>query len=376
LNNEEDDLKEQYKNMDEFALKRLEGARIAEKFYNVMRSEKLTLDDFLWIYSFFGDYRMYEALPDKQGNRIAQGLDTLLEIKNAESFTPQGIETYLSNVENISKLKERFLFAWHKKLSSTEFDPIIKGAILAFSKRNYIPHEYFSDKFWLQWVYGGSSGVLTGNKGSGKTDFGLSICEIARRNGYKIVSNVRADDVEYEKGIFTTFSEMIEKVINNTLQNKRTLIFADEMTVSGMRRKQAMKGTSLNLDQFEKLTRKFLAATLYIWHMDTEIPSEIFKSINFEGHKNGDEGHQSLKTTGIFKFNQGFSWNTYLIKGIPKSELNFDTKDLAPFILDIKLEDIIKAAREAEEEIKDNDELLKAIRDYVIEQRVKNEKEK
>ena len=372
----DDELKKQFENLDEFALKRLEGTRIAEKYYNIMHSEKISIDDFLWMYSFFGDFRIYEALGDKQGNREAQGIETLLDIKNSVGyFTPDSINEFLSNPVNISKLKERFLLAWHKRMDRNEFDPITKDAILAFSKRSFLPFNFFSDKFWLQWVFEGSSGVLTGNKGSGKTDFGLLLCEIARRNGYGVVSNVRVEHEEYEKGYFTAFSEMMEKVINNALQGKKTFIFADEMTVSGMRKKQAMRGTSLNLEQFEKLTRKFYATTLYIWHLDTEIPSEIFRSMNFEGHKNGSEGDKVGRTTGVFKFNYGSSWNTYIIKGIPSAGLNYDTRDLAPFILDIKLEELIKVARTAEEEIRNNNDLLRAIRDYIIEQRSKNERE-
>ena len=373
---DDDEIKKQFEHIDEFALKRLEGTRIAEKSYNIIHSVKISIDDFWWMYSMFGDLRLYEAMGDKQGNREAQGVETLLDIKkDVGSLTPDSINKFLSNPVNIDKLKLRFFLAWHKRMDRNEFDPITKSAILAYSKRNFLPFYFFSDKFWLQWVFEGSTGVITGNKGSGKTDFGLLLCEIARRNGYGVVSNVRVEHEEYEKGYFTAFSEMLEKVINNALQSKKTLIFTDEMTVSGMRKKQAMRGTSLNLEQFEKLTRKFYATTMYIWHMDTEIPTEIFRSMNFEGHKNGSEGDKVGRTTGVFKFNYGSSWNTYIIKGIPSAGLNYDTRDLAPFILDIKLEELIKVARTAEEEIKNNNDLLRAIRDYIVEQRSKNERE-
>jgi hypothetical protein len=149
------------------------------------------------------------------------------------------------------------------------------------------------------------------------------------------------------------------------------LIIFDEMTVAGVRKKKAMGGKSLSIDEFDRLTRKFYADSLYIWHYEREIPTDIRDSVNFLAHKFGGTTSSGVRRrkTGMFTFIEGTNREIYYIKEIPNTTLHYITEDSAFFKMDIKMSSIVDRMQDIEQEYRNAADEFRMIRDVVRELR-------
>ncbi len=353
------------------------GTEIAQMHYNIMTSNVIDWEMFLFMMKYLGDFPLRIADGDKPKNMRAQIADLIVDLEDWYSTGATTVEAiqekYLKDPLIVAELKKEYLLGFLKE--KDKFDPIVRASIMAWTRPKYMPFKFYSDAFWLQWMTSGNNGVITGKKGSGKTDFAVMLCEIAYRNNWEILTNVKIQDERFEKSYATTFSELMHGVINNAIKAlddkeagkppRQTLILLDEMKVGGVRKKRAMSGISLNLDEFDALTRKFGADVLFIWHRDTEIPTEIYSDMSFLGHKLGSTDYISGRKTGDFKFWAGRSLTHYYINSIPGTTLNYETRDIAPFITDISLSLILQETIELNKEIENPRDLYRAIRDFI-----------
>jgi len=357
------------------------GREIAKMHLKIIQSDIITEEMLAHMIKFFGDFPLWEAQRNKPESWSNLTMDFLSKLDNwmttsQNKSMSQVLQTYLKDPMVVYTLKKAYLIGFQHFIK--ELDPLTRSSLFAWTKPHYMPFDFYSDIFWLQWATTGNNGVITGAKGSGKTDFALLLCEIAKRNGWEIITNVKISDPGFENSYVSTFSELMEKVVVNALkyeEEKRdtkkshTLILLDELKVGGIRKKTTMHSETLNFDQFEALTRKFSADVLLIWHEDREIPTEIYSQTNFLAKKLGGTDKPELRKWGFFQFWTGENMDTYYVRDIPKTNLHYDTRDIAPFILDISLSEILDYSNELDKEIQDPIDRFRAIRDFLIDYR-------
>jgi len=337
------------------------GRSMAQRYYEIMHKDVLSYDDLVFLIPYLGDFQI------KKGETDESKINTLLTVYQAvlNGLGKEEIMTALTDVENSTRLKEMFYLSFNQRVNSEMVNPFSRMAVYSFSRPVEFNFEDLSPRFWTKWMTGGMNGYLTGSKGSGKTNFSLLLCKIAMDAGFSIVTNVFVDDPRFKNGYIDSFGKLLMKVIDNELDNKKSLILLDEMTVSGMRRKRTMAKEMLNMDEFERLTRKFDANTLYVWHMDSEIPIEVKQNSSFTVHKFGDTGTVSDRKRAMVDFKKADMDLVFHVNNIPETDLKYDTKDIAPFILDVSLGDVLKKTVEFQTRTRNNKELLIAIRSYV-----------
>jgi len=338
------------------------GNSMAQRFYEIMHKDVLSYDDLLFIIPYLGDFEVIKATKEQSRYNTLMDLFGYIKYKNKNE-----IIKWLSKVDNSTALKNIFYLSFNQRINSEYTDNISRMAVYSFSKPVEFSFEDLSDRFWTKWMTGGMSGYLTGAKGSGKTNFALLLCEIAMKTGFEIVSNVFVDDTRFKNGYIDSFGKLLIRVIDNELSEKKSLILLDEMTVSGMRKKRTMAKETLNLDEFDRLTRKFDSNTLYIWHLDSEIPTEVQQNASFTAHKFGDTSNTSDRKRAMIVFRNNGIDLVFHVNNIPETKLRYDTKDIAPFVLDVPLSEVLKKTVEFQQRERNNKDLLRAIKSFIIE---------
>ena len=162
--------------------------------------------------------------------------------------------------------------------------------------------------------------------------------------------------------------------LDNIINGYTTYAITDEMTVAGMRKKRTMSGATLNLDEYMRLTRKIGIINMFIWHLDTEIPSDIYSMVSFIGRKHGNTKNKLGRRAGTFSFKRGNRQHIYYIKDITPTVIPFKTRDIAPFELDIPLDNMIKMITAEDRQSMDDMDLFKELRNEVIKERKKRTK--
>jgi hypothetical protein len=360
-----------------------QGRSIARWHLDIMNSETIDYETFIHMIHYLGEWKISQASPTNELNWMNQILEMYKSWKNWNDngvYTPTQIQqNILNDPKIVADLKLRYLYGFEKTIKNLH--PDVYNAVLSYKKPNYMPFDYYSDKFWLHWATGGTSGIISGLKGSGKTSFALLLAEIAKRYGKIVLTNIRIVDKDWEDSYFYSFSQLMEKLCDKALHiyEERQkghdipgiLIIFDEMTVAGVRKKKAMSGKSLNIDEFDRLTRKFYADSLYIWHYEREIPTDIMDSVNFLAHKFGGTTSSGTRRrkTGMFTFIEGNNREIYYIKEIPNTNLKYITEDSAFFKMDIKMSIIVDRLQDIEQEYRDAADEFRMIRDVVRELR-------
>lgn len=132
--------------------------------------------------------------------------------------------------------------------------------------------------------------MIWGNKGSGKTDFAVTLGNTAARNDPKkrFLSNIKILDDRYQDAYFGSLSQMFNKILVNIIAGYTSFVVVDETITAGIRRKTAMGKASLTMDVFDHATRKLGVDMLYIFHFESEVPKETAMQTTFMVHKLGN----------------------------------------------------------------------------------------
>jgi hypothetical protein len=363
-----------------------EGQKIAIHRDNILNKDIIDYNDFKWGTLFFNDYKVKEGLDDKtESNWINNAYDFFMEEFRTKSI--EEIEEYFKDSKISATFKSVFAFNFNKWMKTAS--PQIREGIVSWTKPQSIEYEYLSPAFWCQWMGDGNTGVMKGEKGSGKTDFIWNIADnfikweeyadvdgVSVKREHRVAGNMAVEEKLPWYDYYTSYSELMLILCDNVINGCHTLQIGDEMTVGGMRKKKAMSGTSMNLEEHERLTRKFNTDTLYVWHYDEEIPTEIYPILTFNGKKYGNNKEKYLRKSGLFQFRHGKRTNVYNVKNIPRTNIKFKTKDVAPFNMDIKISDIISNMNNLEHEQMNDVEMFLAIKKIIMELREeKKEKE-
>ena len=369
------------------------GKNIALRRYEFLLKDIIDYEDYVWATGFMTDVKLREGLPDTAtDNWVSYAVDLAEKFKNA---TVSEIEDYFKDIRVSSQFKSDFMIAFSKM--EKFFTPEMREGFWAWKKPDFMDYNHLSPNFWTQTIEEGESGVLLGGKGSGKTDFSLMLAEkyllgrfviqdgkeieLKRKIATNIAIPKEEADTELKQDLvshinyYSTFSELMIIILDNVINGYTTLNIGDEMTVGGFRKKRAMGKESLNMDEFERLTRKLGTSNIYIWHLDSEIPTELYKTVSFIGRKYGSKRQPSGRRLGTFQFKEGRKTKTYHVKNIPSTIIPFKTKDIAPFRIDIPLDKMIEKVTQQEREGMDEYDLFRQLKQDVIELRKKKQEE-
>lgn len=361
-----------------------EGQKIALHRNQILDKDFISYDDFKWATLFFNDYKIKEGLDDKEvGNWTNEAYEVFGKL--FKQATIEEIQEYFKNSNNSATFKSAFAFNFNKWMKIAT--PEIREGIVSWTKPQSIDYEYLSPSFWCQWMGDGNTGVMKGEKGSGKTDMIWNIAEnfinwkeiieeTGELRGHRVAGNMAVEENLPWYDYYTSYSELMNILCDNAIKNIHTLQIGDEMTVGGMRKKKAMSGVSMNLEEHERLTRKFGTDTLYVWHYDAEIPTEIYPILTFSGKKNGNNKEKGLRKTGTFQFRHGKKTNVYYIKNITRTQIKFKTKDVAPFNMDIRISDITAEMMNLEHKQLTDTQMFIAIKRIIKELKEEQEEKK
>lgn len=345
---------------------RLDAHKIARKYWAIMHGSEVSYDEYMWIVSdIFGDYKVKSADPDSWHNFTTEHLDILRD--NGVQLTREGTGEILRDETYLSQLKEDFIVAWNYWLQN-RVDPMMRGAIIAYTKEQSVRFDNYSDKFWSRWAGGegqasaGTTGIILGEKGSGKTDFALLLAEIFMRQGWNLITNIAIQsNIRYD--YVRRFSSMLRAMAMSADKKKKSIVIIDELSVAGMRKQRAQKGTTLNMEDLDRLTRKMDCSMILVWHYDKDITTELKSTASFLAHKEGNVKYEAgrKRATVEFKITDLPEW--HFISAIPSTTLQYHTNDVAPFSTDIKLSEVVDMVAELQEDPDSN--LFRAIVEYV-----------
>ena len=380
--------------VEEYSGGRINGKNIALRRYEFLNKEVLDYEDYIWAMGFMSDIKLKEGLPDNTPNNWTS---------YAIEFSDKFVHASISEIEEFFRdpiITQEFKADFNKSFSKIfpKLSPETKESFLSWRKPDFMDYDYLSPQFWTQTFEEGQSGLMLGSKGSGKTDFALLLAENYINSSVKIVKGERVEEkrsiasnisipkedveTEIQKNYvsrfkyYSKFSELMLIVVDNAINNIKTMNIGDEMTVGGFRKKRAMAGASLNMDEYERLTRKLGTSNLYIWHLDTEVPSEINGMVSFTGRKHGSTINKSARRLGTFTFKRDKKSVMYHIKNIPRTVIPFKTRDIAPFNIDIPLKTMIEKLSDQETEGQDDIDLFKDLKREILRlQKSKKEEE-
>ena len=367
------------------------GLAIAKTRWELLNKETWSEDDYNWFKLWCVDIQRYEGIP--QAQQRGNWLSLMDDITNEEHLFNDNIYALISNRNEVTKLKNWLQMAFTKKMWQT-FHPVERTAVLSYRRPSPINYYDLSNEYWIRWMAGGSTGIALGEKGSGKTAGFLLLAEKAIQqsqinNNYteegerypvypnSIITNIKVTKEYPFIKKFRSTGEMYLLMIDNALLKRHTLCIIDEMTVAGGRKKTTMAKFMTNLDKVDRLTRKLGTDMCYIWHKDTEIPTEFYGSCSFILHKHGSKEHKSQrkyatieKSVGTSKVQVQGSSKTVDRKidyvtnfPVPGTTWEYDTYDIAPYDSTIQITEIISEM--ATYEGMTFDEELEGVRSFV-----------
>jgi len=320
-----------------------EASHIAQRWLNITHGIP-TYRDFVWAVSnIFGDYQLQKADPNSWRNFNIEYV-RILE-KNGINVNDSDKISHLLEYNNdfSGKFVDDFTIAWPKWLET--LDPILRGMIVAYMRPTRLKFSYFSPQFWTRWAGGngtseaGEVGVMFGNKGSGKTDFALKLAEMFVKDGWKFASNIQVKNMEYHYTI--SLSQLLKVLAMNADSGKRTFAVIDELAVAGVKRQRTMSGRNLNLEDFFRITRKLDASIVLIWHYPKDETLEVQLTQSFKVFKHGGVNSPNGRGSADISFKIGDTSEYYYVSDIPKTGLEYQTNDLAPFFMDIDLRELL-----------------------------------
>lgn len=242
----------------------------------------------------------------------------------------------------IRDLKDQLLLArneWMKGL-----DPISQMAARDLGLRDLpLPFEDLNPLFFLKPLSGGQLLLVIGEKGTGKTDWALTLAVIAINAGWVVISNIGLR-YNVENYIFCqNFSSMLLAMCRAKLgigtsdgKPKRVLLVLDEAGIQ-FASQQVSTGTFKQLDKFAKLFRKFGVDWVYITQYGTQVPL-VFRMNYGAWH----EKHKNKKSMTIV-LNAGgeTTYRSMQISEIPPTTLPFNTEHISHMEVDISIEEIL-----------------------------------
>jgi len=138
-----------------------------------------------------------------------------------------------------------------------------------------------------------------------------------------------------------SLSQLLKVLAMNADSGKKTFVIIDELAVAGVKRQRTMSGRNLNLEDFFRITRKLDASMVLIWHYPKDETLEVQLTQSFKVFKHGGVNSPNGRGNADITFKIGDSSEYYYVSDIPKTGLEYQTNDLAPFFMDIDLRELL-----------------------------------
>lgn len=178
--------------------------------------------------------------------------------------------------------------------------------------------------------FNAGSGILyTGYRGDGKTDMAFlhTYIGLMQSSNFRVLTNVVTKETKYIK-VINNDIEMFNYLIK--FKDNIIYIMLDEGAVI-QSSKRSMSNIAIYLDSFFYLIRKFNASLQYIVQRDMSALASARELSNFHYHK--------ISKTEAYLYYREYK---FLIKNIPKSPIDFDTRAIASFDVMLDFQKIFK----------------------------------
>lgn len=270
------------------------------------------------------------------------------------------------------QLKDEILIGLNERINLC--DPLTKIACINYESRMWRQFDDVNPKIFLKSIlaYNGRLIHISGNPGSGKTDFAMLLADYALKENFIIITNIKTKDailvrygeeirkegVEYRSGLYKTIrmSDLLYQCIKHRKAGKNVVVIWDEVSTF-YNRQEAQRGTNIDMGKFLRLIRKFNANILFLEQIDDNLAgianamlvSKFIKETRKRVH------YMTLPGEG--------QYNEYL-ESVPKASIDFDTGDFAGFVNDVKFGEMFNIiAVEEEEKLDQIEEYLSGIID-------------
>jgi hypothetical protein len=276
----------------------------------------------------------------------AHATDLKKKLKKIDDYTSGRIpkegypgEVYRDPYEDdlfMTQLINDLLEQWNEL--SKEYDGASKVSMRDYMiNENRWEYEIVNPNFFMEWSGEGHLCLVTGAKGSGKTDWSCleteAVMPIEKKT--QIFANIEFEYDIAEITYCSTFSKLVRNVCDAKLRGKESLIITDEAGLDFPSYEASTRG-SKDFDKFMKLTRKFKASQIFITQYTTQIPWILRRNYNAWQHK-------YTKKTLRYELRTGkHAYKDVLIGKIPKSNLPFETEHWAGMDMDLGMSEMLE----------------------------------
>ena len=286
------------------------------------------------------------------------------------------IRKYRGGGENLSPstfpdmeiLQDEVLVAVCERVNYT--DPLTVIAAMNYNSQTYFDFNDYHSKVFIK-PFLKHNGILvqcTGLMGSGKTDFALRISEMLLDNGFIVITNIRCSEAtKIVKGdiipgtidnlyMVTRMTDLLLQLIEMRRDGKNVVIVFDETSIF-YNRQSANTRENIAIGVFLRLIRKFAGSCIFIEQLEHGLASIANNLTVSRFHKISQKKLQYSTSTLESNYN-------LFLKNTPKTNIEFDTLDLAGFSLDINFKKMLERIDiDAESKMDDIKRYIENLRD-------------
>ena len=257
-------------------------------------------------------------------------------------------------------------------------DPLTKIAAINYESKLWRQFGDLNPQIFLKKIieYNGRLIQISGNPGSGKTDFALLLTEFALKENFVVITNILSseallirfgEEVEKEGNVYrdnfyrtVRMSDLLYQCIRHIRDDRNVIIVWDEVSTF-YNRSEAMKRENVDIGKLLRLIRKFNANILFLEQITDNLATIAREMLVAKFVK------ETRKRVHFMTLPGEGHYNEYLTS-VPKARIHFKTGDFAGFMNDVDFGDMFNKI--AIEEV----EKLDVIEEYILKIINKNSK--
>jgi hypothetical protein len=261
-----------------------------------------------------------------------RGFDSqTLELVEEECFREPWLIEPLRN-EYESMIEQQYI----KKMGSLD-DLSVLASMVIFDKSKFDNKwaRYSADQ-WIDWSRTkGSNCIIKGQVKSGKTDFSLTLGQLARIDGAEIKTNIYLPKPIPGWTYCAKLSTLVKSICESKLKKKRVLFLLDEAGLFWARI-DTILSVPKDLSKLVLCLGKMETNLGFISHFDELIPTIIRRTSVASFEKRN-------KTSAFVEIRSGdFRMEPQLVNNIPRTTIEFDQDQLAFFNRDMFAADLLE----------------------------------
>lgn len=237
------------------------------------------------------------------------------------------------DAEFVTDMQNTLLKEWVEL--SRDFDSSSKVAMRDYMMGGWkFPYDILNPDFFISWAGEGNLLLLTGEKGSGKSDLSCTMSEIGIAKGYSILGNIELERDVPGYIYCRLFSDMVSTICELKLKGVESITIIDEAGLDFPSYEAATREWK-EFDKFAKLTRKFKNNQIFIIQYTTQIPWTLRRHYAGWIHKLDKTDMRFELKAGPYK---GFDQT---IGKIPRTKMPYKTEHIAGMTIDIEVRDML-----------------------------------